>query len=106
MIWTISASLASRRTSFSTRVISASTPRSVMVRSLSPLFIDALRSSCSLCFTSVSPCGPVRVGSGPHSTIGVTRLKACGLPEDPMRAHHRAFAIVCRAALDARPDTD
>jgi hypothetical protein len=48
---TISASLASRRTSFSTRVISASTPRRVIVRSLSPAFIAALRSSWNFCFT-------------------------------------------------------
>jgi len=27
-------------------------------------------------------------------------------PEDPMRVHHRAFAMVCRVPLDARPDTD
>jgi SAM-dependent methyltransferase len=27
-------------------------------------------------------------------------------PEDPMRVHHRTFAMVCRVALDARRDTD
>jgi len=27
-------------------------------------------------------------------------------PEDPMRVQHRAFAMVCRVPLDARPDRD
>jgi SAM-dependent methyltransferase len=27
-------------------------------------------------------------------------------PEDPMRVHHRTFAMVCRVPLDVRPDQD
>jgi hypothetical protein len=27
-------------------------------------------------------------------------------PENPMRVHHRTFAMVCRVPLDARRDTD
>jgi hypothetical protein len=45
----------------------------------------------------------LRVRPHLHFIIDTARLKATG---DPMRVHHRAFAMVCRVPLDARRDTD
>jgi hypothetical protein len=47
----------------------------------------------------------LRVPAAPslYIIIDTARLKATG---DPMRVHHRAFAMICRVPLDARRDTD
>jgi SAM-dependent methyltransferase len=60
--------------------------------------------------------GRIRASAGIAASLGpqaVARFDAelretlaQRFPEDPMRVHHRTFAMVCRVPLDARCDTD